>query len=295
MLSEQSRGIAAGLLAFVIWGILVLFWRLLESLSALEILSWRIIFSSVLVLPLVLLLRRGGELKRAMASRDTLWRICCSTTLIALDWFLFIWATNNGHALATSLGYYINPLMTAALGVIFLRERAGTLQWIALVLAAAGVVWTIVMRGTLPWLALLLALTFALYGFIRKTVHVEALPGLCLESLLLTPPAIAWILWETAHGTGFLCRPSLYEGFLLVCSGFVTALPMALFAYATRRVRLITLGLMQYLSPSGTFLIAIFIFRERLVIADMVMFVCIWAALIIYTLDGWRHYCQMRR
>lgn len=287
-LSGSVTGLAAGIGAFACWGLLVLFWRLLDAVPPFEILCYRIICSFVVLLPVVLFARRWNEISRALRCSRTLATLLLSSLIIGSNWFLYIWAISEGRVLETSLGYYINPLMNVLLGLVFLRERPSRLQGCAIGLATLGVLWNLVGHGSFPWLALSLAGTFAAYGFIRKKAVVEALPGLFVETAFLTPLAVFWILHLHSQHEGMLSHPRFYEGILLFLSGPVTSLPLVLFAYAARHLRLMTLGLLQYLSPTCTFIIGAFIFKEPLAASTMVTFLFIWTALLLYTVESWR-------
>lgn len=281
-------GFLAGLGAFLIWGFLVLFWSMLDAVPPLEILCYRIIFSFVTLLPVVLLTGRWGEIAAAARNRKIALIMFASSCTVGCNWFLYIWAVSTGQILETSLGYYINPLVNVLIGFLFLHERPTRLQGVAIGVAAAGVLWSFWGQNGFPWLGLSLAFTFALYGYIRKTVSVEALPGLFMETVVLTPLALGCIAWLYGHGEGFLLQPKLWEGFLLFASGTVTSLPMVLFAYAARHMRLMTLGLLQYISPTCAFFLGIFVFHQELNPSALFTFVCIWLALLLYTLESWR-------
>lgn len=285
---QGSLGLLAGVGAFCTWGLLVLFWRLLDAVPPLEILCYRMICSFVVLLPVLFLFRRWPEVLTALRCRRTLLTLVASSIIVGFNWFLYIWAISKGLVLETSLGYYINPLMNVLAGVLFLKERPTRVQGIAIGLACLGVFWSLIGHGYFPWLALALAGTFAAYGFIRKTVHVEALPGLFIETAFLSPFALGWVLWLYGQGEGFLAHPTSWESVLLFLSGPVTSFPLALFAYAARHIRLMTLGLVQYISPTCTFFIGIYVFEETMTPATLVTFCFIWAALVMYTLESWR-------
>lgn len=289
---REAFGLLAGLGAFFIWGFLVLFWSLLDAVPPLEILCFRIVFSFMTLLPVVILTGRWREIKEAARDRKIAAIMFASSCIVGCNWFLYIWAVTTGRILETSLGYYINPLVNVLIGFLFLHERPTRLQTLAIALASVGVLWSLVGQNGFPWLGLSLAVTFALYGYIRKTVSVEALPGLFIETVVLTPFALGWILWLYAQGEGFLTHPQAWEGFLLFASGTVTSLPMVLFAYAARHMRLMTLGLLQYISPTCAFFLGIFVFRQELNPSALITFVCIWLALALYTFESWR---QVRR
>ena len=233
---SNSLGLLAGLCAFLIWGFLVVFWHMLDAVAPFEILCYRIIFSFVSLLPVVMLTRRWAEVVSAFRNRRVALTMFASSCVVGLNWFLYIWAISTGQILETSLGYYTNPLMNVLFGFLFLRERPSRLQGIAILLACIGVLLSFLGHNQFPWLALSLAFTFALYGFIRKTVSVEALPGLFIETIVLIPFSLGWILWLYWNGEGFLCSPTVREGFLLFLAGPVTSLPLVMFAYAARHM-----------------------------------------------------------
>lgn len=285
---NRFLGPLAGLFAFVSWGFLVLFWHMLDAVAPFEILCYRILFSFVTLAPLVWLTGRRREVLAALRDRRTALIMLGSSCVVALNWFLYIWSISTGQVLEASLGYYVNPLVNVLLGCVFLRERASRLQTLAILLAGIGVLFGLWGHGRFPWLALSLAGTFALYGFIRKTVSVEALPGLFIETIVLTPFSLGWVLWLYGHGEGFMAHPRLWEGTLLFLAGPVTSLPLVMFAYAARHLRLMTLGLLQYLSPTCTFFLGIFFFGEKLNPSSLTTFAFIWLALLLYTFESWR-------
>lgn len=290
-LNEETMGFLAGVGAFTIWGSLVLFWRMLESVPASEILSYRIACSFLFLVPMLLYTGRWPEVKAAFADRHVRWRILCSTLLIGANWFTYIWAVNDGRILETSLGYYLTPLMNVALGYLLLRERSSRLQLLALLLAGGGVLWALILYGQFPWVGLFLSASFAAYGFIRKTVHVESLPGLFMETAMLLPVALGWIAWlAISEGQGFILNPSFRIGVPLVLTGLVTAVPLLMFAYAARHTSLSTIGFLQYLSPTGSFIIGVFVFHEPFSSSSFITFLCIWVALVLHSYDSWRHF-----
>lgn len=286
--SDAGSGLAAGLGAFLMWGSLILYWHPLTGIPATEILAHRIVWSLATILPIIWYTRRFAEVRAAVRAPGTLLRITASALIIACNWCLYIWGVTHGHVLESSLGYYINPLVNVLMGFLFLGERPARLQWMAIILAGGGVLWSVISYGHVPWLGLSLALTFSLYGLCRKTVRVESAPGLFLETVILTPVALIWLIVLHARGLGHLSAAAPGTTLLLVGSGLVTSVPLLLFAYAARHMRLMTLGLLQYLSPTITFLLGAFVFHETVNPAAMVTFGCIWSALLIYTWSGLR-------
>ena len=289
--SANMLGVLAGIGASVSWGALVLYWYILQRVPFLEILAHRIVWSLVFMAPVVLCTRRMPEVRAALGDKGTLLRVFLSAIFIAGNWGLYIHAVTSGQVVEASLGYYINPLLNVLLGFVVLRERPSRLQWVAIALAALGVAYSLVAGGHVPWLALSLAFTFGLYGLIRKTVRVESAPGLLLETCLLMPFALAWMLWM--HSRGMLFFNPVQEtqaSLLLIGGGIVTAVPLLLFTYAARHISLITLGLLYYTSPTVTLLLGIIVMGARVEQTTLITFCCIWSALGIYTWCGLRRF-----
>jgi len=278
-----------GLLAYLLWGFLPLFWKLLESVPALEIICHRIVWS--MAFTGILLGLRGGLGRTLEQCRQPGLLLATAWTALLLggNWLLFIYAVNSGHVLQASLGYFIGPLVSAALGVFLLKERLSAAQTASFALAGAGVVLLAVAGGKPPWLALALAITFAWYGLGRKVGRLGSLEGLFVESALLVPPAVAWILWLEVRGLGaFLQGPSEIS-WLLVAGGVVTSTPLLFFAAAARRMPLNTLGLLQYLAPSLQFLMGVFLFHEPFGRVQAGAFALIWVGLALYSVAGLGH------
>ena len=286
--SEHTSGLLAGLGAFSMWGSLVLYWWPLAGIPATEVLAHRIFWSLLTIGPIIWFTGRFAEVRAALQNPLAMRRIALSACIIAGNWGLYIWAITHDRVLEASLGYYINPLVNILLGRLFLRERLSRLQTLAVGIATFGVLWSVVGYGKLPWVALCLAGSFALYGFCRKTVAVESAPGLFLEALLLFPLASVWLGWLALADQSHFGAASLSVQLLLMGTGLVTTIPLLLFAYAARHMKLATLGLLQYVSPTINFVLAIFVFKESVTPAAMVTFACIWTALGIYTWSSLR-------
>lgn len=280
----------AGLSAFLIWGLLPLYWHAMTGMALLELLAHRIFWSLVTIAPFVWWTGRLPEVRTALSQGRVMLRIAASALLIGINWCLYIWAVTHDRVIEASLGYYINPLVNVLLGRVLLGERLTRIQSLAVGIASLGVMWSVAAYGHFPWLALTLALTFALYGFCRKTVPVESAPGLFLETLLLFPLAVAWLWWLHSHGQeqGLFFVLPVQARVLLALSGLVTSVPLLLFAYAARNMPLSTLGLLQYVSPTSTFLLGVFAFHEPVTQASLVTFACIWTALAIYSWSSLR-------
>jgi len=282
----MQSGLWATIAAFLIWGIFPLYWKLLAAVPALQIMAHRLAWCFLLV-ALYLGVRRGWNWWRPLVAQPrTLKLLSASATLIALNWWLYIWAVNAGHIVETSLGYFINPLVNVLLGVAVLKERLNRAQWLAVAIAAAGVAWLSLRVGHLPWIALALAASFGTYGLIRKVVAVESIPALGIESSVLFVPGVLYLLWAQAAGQGGFGANGAQVDALLVASGFVTALPLALFAYGAQRIPYSMVGIIQYLAPSLQLLCGVLIYDEPFSADQARGFGCIWLALGIYAADG---------
>ena len=286
--SERGRGLLFGVLAYGLWGLFPLFWPLLEPAGALEIVSCRIVFC-FLVVAILLAARRELSGLRAI-DRGTLLRLCAAAVAIALNWGVYIWGVNNGHVVETSLGYFINPLVTITLGVVILRERLRRVQWIAVALGAVAVAVLSVDYGRPPWIALILACSFGTYGYIKKGVRASPAEGLFIEGAVLTLPALAALAVLAPAGQATWVGHAATAGhlLLLIAAGPVTALPLLCFAAAARRLPLSTMGLMQYLTPVMQFTIGVLILREPVSLALLGGFALVWIALVILAVDGLR-------
>jgi chloramphenicol-sensitive protein RarD len=273
---------AAG--AYLIWGVFPLYFRALDGIPPLEVLAHRIAWSAAFLVALVTARRSWPEVSRQLRAPGTLPRLAVSALLISGNWLIYIWAVNAEHVLDASLGYFVNPLVSVLLGVLFLREPLSRRQLVAVALAAAGVLALVVRVGHVPWIALSLALSFGLYGLVRKGTRVDAAAGLLGEVGVLLPLALAYLGLVAARGESHLGAGATRTA-LLVAIGAVTAVPLMWFAVAVRRLRLATIGILQYVNPTMQFGIAVLVFGEPFTPAHRVAFGCIWAALAIYTSD----------
>ena len=276
--------------AFLIWGVSPIYWKAMRVVPALEIILHRIVWSFILLLPLIIILRRWQEFVDALKNYHTLLILLFTAMIVGGNWLLYIWAVNNDYLLQASLGYYINPLVNVVLGMIFLKERLRMLQIVAVLLATAGVIYLTVYFGSFPWIALTLALAFGFYGLIRKVAPVGALVGLTVETLLLSIPALVYIVYLDSHGQGSIFRVSLKLDLLLMGCAPLTAIPLLFFTLGARRLYLSTMGLLQYIAPSCMFILAVVLFREPFATAQVVTFILIWTALAIYSMDSMRYY-----
>ncbi|HET8539022.1 MAG TPA: EamA family transporter RarD [Anaeromyxobacter sp.] len=279
------RGVAYAAAAYVIWGTFPLYFRALDGIPAPEILAHRIAWSAAFLVVLVTAWRRWPDVTRQLRAPGTLLRLSTSAVLISGNWLIYIWAVNAEHVLDASLGYFVNPLVSVLLGVAFLHEPLSRRQVVAVALAAAGVLTLVVRAGVFPWVALSLAVSFGLYGLVRKRTPVDATAGLLGEVAVLAPVALVYLGLVARRGEGHLGDGALRTA-LLVLLGVVTAVPLIWFAVGVRRLRLATIGVLQYVNPTMQFAVAVFVFGEPFTAAHRIAFGCIWAALAIYTSEA---------
>jgi chloramphenicol-sensitive protein RarD len=283
----MRQGLVAAASAYLIWGLFPIYWKLLQTVPAAQIMAHRIVWC-LLIVALWLGLREGFGWLRGLSPR-LLAMLATSAALISMNWWLYIWAVNAGHIVETSLGYFINPLVSVLMGVLILRERLNPAQWCAVAVAAAGVLWLTWQGDRLPWIALALALSFGGYGLIRKLAVVPSVQGLAVESGLLFVPALSFLVWCELAGRGSFGHGALRIDVLLVAGGLVTALPLILFAIGARRIPLSTIGILQYLAPTLQLSSGVLLFGEPFTRVQALGFGCIWLALGIYAVDGlWR-------
>ncbi|MDQ0169390.1 EamA family transporter RarD [Paenibacillus tundrae] len=278
----MNNGLVNAIIAYIMWGVLPLYWKLFNHVPAGEILSHRVVWSFVFMGILVAIQRRWGEMKRIMANRSQLLALTASGLLIAANWLIFIWAVNNGHVVETSLGYYLNPLLNVLLAVLFLREKPNRGQWLAIVIAGIAVLIIAIDYGRFPWVAISLAVSFGLYGLAKKKIKQDASVGLLSETAVVLPIALGYwiylgIVGKTTVWT--LPTPMFLE---LLLSGIVTALPLLFFARAAARLSLSTLGFVQYIGPTIMLVLSVFVFKESVSPVLLVGFGFIWIALIVY-------------
>ena len=285
----RGRGIGAAAAAFVIWGLFPLYLIGLVRVSALQITAHRVAWSFVFVLGWMAARGELGKIAAAARRPGVLKRLAASAILVSINWLAFVWAANHGRVVEVSLGYYINPLVNVLLGTVVLSERLNRTQWTAVALAAVGVTYLTYDAGHLPWIALTLAASFGLYGLIRKTASVDALPGLGIEMMMLMPLAVGYLLWCEVNGTGALGHSGVAVDVLLFFSGLVTAVPLFLFAYGARQIPYSMVGVLQYIAPSLQLACAVLFFGEPFQHARAIGFALIWMALLVYAGDGlWR-------
>ncbi len=285
-MSEDRRGLLFGLAAFGLWGLFPLFWPLLEPTSAGEILAQRVLWSLVLLLALVAALRRGSAFRALWVQPSVRYRMIGAGVVIGFNWFTYIWGVNSGHVVETSLGYYINPLVTVLLAVIVLGERLRRWQWLALGIGCAAVIVLSLELGRPPWISLVLAFSFGTYGLLKKQAAPGPVEGLTFEALVLAPLAAAYLVSLTYAGQASSWSNGPWHVVLLAATGLVTVLPLLCFAGAANRIPLSTLGLLQYLAPTLQFLIGVLIFREPMSPVRWIGFGLVWLALMMLTADS---------
>jgi chloramphenicol-sensitive protein RarD len=281
--SPERRGTLLGLAAYGMWGLFPLYWPLLEPGGALEILAHRVVWSLAFVVLALVVTRRG--LRDLPRDRRGLALLATAAMLIGVNWGVFIWAVNNGHVIESSLGYFINPLVSVALGVLVLDERLRRVQWIAVGIATAGVVVLAVDAGGFPWIALTLAFSFGTYGLVKKVVGVGPVEGLVVETATLVPLALAYLAWLTVDGRSTFTSHGADHTVLLMSGGAVTAVPLLFFAAAAAAAPLSQLGVLFYVNPMMQFAIGVFVRHEPLGAGRLVGFVVVWVALIVFTAD----------
>jgi chloramphenicol-sensitive protein RarD len=286
---DARRGLLLGVAAYVMWGAFPLYWPLLEPAGAVEILAHRALWSCLTMGVLVLALRRSGQFRAIVRDRRVRVILTLAAVAIAINWTTFIWGVNNGHVLETSLGYFINPLVTVLMGVLILDEHLRPLQWVALGIASAAVVVLTVDYGRLPWVALALAFSFGSYGLCKKTANVGATESLAYETAVTAPFAAAYLAWLGLTGGSNFASHGADHALLFVSTGLVTAVPLICFGAAATRVSMVTLGLLQYLAPILQFALGVLYFHEDMTAGRWAGFVLVWSALAIFTVEAVNH------
>ena len=271
--------------AYLIWGLLPLYLRLVHSVPPFEFVGWRIVFTLPLCLLFIALRGQIADLLAALSNLRTMLLLLASALLIGINWVVYIAAIQSGHVFASSLGYYINPLINVLFGTVFLREKLSRLQWAAVAVAAIGVSLLAWNARDMLWISLTLAVSFSAYGLVRKLVPVGSLPGLTIESAVLVLPAIGFIVWQTSGGAQAAVGHDLRQSLLVALSGVLTAVPLLLFAIAARRMDYSTLGFVQFMSPTLVFFLGLFVFGEPLRPVQLACFVLIWAAIALFVWD----------
>ena len=282
------QGVLCALGAYVFWGVIPVYFKAVESVSPLEILAHRVVWSVVLLFAIIFYARLWGKLLAVLSDSRTIKLLISSSLFVSANWLIFIWAISNNRILETSLGYFINPLVSVFFATIFLGERLRPVQLLAIFIAFCGVLNQLISFGSLPLVAIGLAVSFAFYGLIRKKISIDPIIGLCVETSLLLPVALAYLFWLNSQGEmSFMYSGKINTGLLLL-AGIVTAFPLVLFAAAANRLSLTSLGIFQYVAPSISFILAVFIYHEPFGLTQIVTFSLIWIAVCLFCYEAIR-------
>ena len=285
---SPMSGVWFGILAYTAWGVLPLYWKLLNLVPALEILSHRILWSFIFIWLIILVTGGWQFVGNAFADKKNILLIFLSGILISINWFTYIWAVNSNHVIEASMGYYINPLVVVLLSVVVIKERLNRWQGIAIILAATGVMIMTVQYGRIPWVSLVLASSFALYGLLKKLVKVDSMTGLALETSIVMPIALAYIISKEVQGVGALGVNPVATSLLLVGSGIVTAVPLLWFGMGTQKIKLSMMGFLQYIAPTISLILGVFVFKEHFPPTHLISFGFIWAGLLVFAVSNIR-------
>lgn len=283
----MNKGILNGIAAYVMWGFFPIYWKLLHDVPALQVIGHRIGWSFVLLIAFILLTRQWTEFRSAVLAPKTVGIYSVASVLLSVNWLIYVWGVNAGFIVETSLGYFINPLFSVLLGVVFLRERLRIVQWVPVALAAAGVIYLTVTYGRPPWIALSLAVSFGLYGLVKKLSPLGSLYGLTLETAIVFPIALVYLTFVDFSGTGAFLQNSALTDILLIGAGVVTTIPLLMFASAARQIPLTVIGILQYIAPTIQFLIGVFLYHEPFDRSRLIGFGLVWIALIIFWVESY--------
>lgn len=283
----MNRGILNGIGAYALWGFFPIYWKLLHQVPALQVIGHRIGWSFVFLMMIILSTRQGREFRASALTGKTIGIYSIAAVLLSVNWLIYVWGVNAGFIVETSLGYFINPLISVLLGVVFLRERLRPAQWVPIALAGAGVVYLTLTYGRLPWIALSLAFSFGIYGFVKKLAPLGSLHGLTLETAIVFPLALIYLVIVEIAGTGAFLHQGALTDILLIGTGVVTSIPLLLFASAARQIPLTMVGILQYLAPTLQFLIGVFVYHELFDRTRLIGFSLVWIALVIFWVENY--------
>lgn len=282
-----NKGIWYGVAAYGAWGLFPVYFKWMQHVPALQVVSHRIVWSCLILVGVILLTRQWRAFRAAALKMRSLRLYSVAAVLIGINWLVWVWAVGAGHIVEASLGYFITPLLNVFLGVVILRERLRPWQWVAVGIAATGVLYLTFAHGSLPWIALTLALAFGFYGLVKKTAPLGSLHGLTVETGMLIPLALLYLFYVDGTGDGAFLHTDLATNALLIGAGLVTMIPLLLFASAARRITLSGLGVMQYIAPTLQFLLGVFVYREPFAPDQFVGFAIVWAALVVFGVEGY--------
>ncbi|NJC98476.1 MAG: EamA family transporter RarD [Anaerolineae bacterium] len=283
----MNKGILNGIAAYALWGFFPIYWKLLHDVPALQVIGHRIGWSFILLAVYILLTGKWQDFRTAAFRSRTIGIYSIAAVLLSFNWLIYVWGVNAGFIVETSLGYFINPLLSVTLGVLFLRERLRPMQWVPVGLAAIGVIYLTVVYGRLPWIALSLAFSFGFYGFVKKLSPLGSLYGLTLETGIVFPVALIYLVFVGFNGTGGFLHDGILVDLLLIGSGLVTTIPLLMFASAAKQIPLTVVGLLQYIAPSLQFLIGVFIYKEPFDHSHLIGFGIVWVALLIFAVENY--------
>lgn len=283
----MNKGVLAGVGAYLIWGFFPIYLKALQAVPALQIMLHRVVWAFVFVMLIVLLRRSWSRISEALRKPRVILIYTLTAILLATNWLVYIYGINSGQVVETSLGYFINPLLSVALGVIFLREHLRPMQWLPVGLAGMGVLYLTLQYGALPWIALALAFSFGMYGLIKKIAPLGSVDSLFVETGIIFLPALMYLFFSESQGAGAFAHQGWQITILLMFSGVVTALPLLLFGRAARAIPLSLLGILQYLAPTVQFLLGIFLYQESFSTTRLIGFAMIWTALLIFSIEGY--------
>lgn len=282
----MNSGILYALVTYILWGLFPIYWKQLHHVDAVQLIAHRIFWAFAMLL-LVVMVTGQWKKFRAKLNEPTLKAHGAAAFLLSINWLTYVWAVNNGYIVESSLGYFINPLFSVFLGMVFLKERLRPLQWVPIVLAGIGVLYLTFVYGRLPWIALVLAFSFGIYGLLKKKSSLGSLYGLTLETGIMLLPALGYLTYIGLQGDAAFMRIDAQTDLFLIGSGAVTAIPLLLFAKAAQSIPLTMIGLMQYIAPTGQFLIGVLLYQEEFTSSQAIGFVVIWIALIFFWIEGW--------
>jgi len=283
----MNKGIWNGLAAYAMWGFFPIYWKLLHEVPALQVIGHRISWSFILLIAVILFTKQWQKFRSVALVPKVIGIYALAGVLLSINWLVYVWGVNSGFIVETSLGYFINPLISVLLGVLFLRERLRTMQWVAVGLAAAGVIYLTFTYGRPPWIALSLAFSFGIYGFVKKMAPLGSLYGLTLETALVSPLALIYLLFVQFAGTGAFLHQGSLTDFLLIGTGAVTSIPLLMFASAARQIPLTMIGILQYIAPTLQFLIGVFLYHEPFDQSRLVGFSLVWLALMVFWVENY--------
>lgn len=289
MLDNERQGVIWAIGAYLVWGVLPIYWKWLGHVSSGEILTSRVLWAFVFTLLFVVVMRNSklllGDIQTLWLNQKAFWSLFFASVLISANWFLYIWAVNHNHLVETSLGYYINPLISVLLGIFFLKERLTAAQKLAFVIALIGVIILTISYGRFPWLAFALAISFAIYGLMKKTIPLDAVRGLTIETLFIVPFALIYYIYLFVTNQAIMFHSNLQTDLLLVLTGLATAVPLVLFAKGAQRIPLYMIGFLQYIAPTSMLFLGVIIYGETFNAIDFLSFSLIWLALILFTVS----------